>query len=150
MSDLYLKGSISAEYAFSIVPVYLVALVCQAFTNEMESCLLSVLGIREKNIYSASFLLTEKSTPSNFLEIKDIVSTQGPAIREEIDDFVRIASELKRDNEELAILVNLAKLFIPIKKAYEIHEKLKNEELLEDYEGEWERESREVDRRGLN
>jgi hypothetical protein len=50
-------------------------LIIQAYTNELESWVLLVLGIREKNVYSASFLLTEKSQSANFLEIKDIIST---------------------------------------------------------------------------
>ena len=105
-----------------MLPVYLIGLILQVFTNDIEEWLLLVLRIKEKNIYRASFLLTEKSQPSSFLEIKDIVTTHRAQIDEELQDFMDIATRLKKSNEELSILINFAKIFIPIKKAYELHE----------------------------
>jgi hypothetical protein len=58
-----------------MLPVYLLNMILQTYTNELEDFLLMLLGIREKNTYRAAFLLTEKSHPSNFLEIKDSIST---------------------------------------------------------------------------
>lgn len=122
LSSVYMEGELSYTEVLSILPVYLVGLVLQAFTNDIEQCLLLALRIKERNIYCASFLLTEKSQPSSFLEIKDIVTTHRAQIDEELEDFVAIATRLKKSNQELSILINFAKIFIPIKKAYELHE----------------------------
>jgi hypothetical protein len=64
----------SMAYIIIVIILYLANLAVQSFTNELESWVLLALGFKEKNVYSASFLLTEKSQPSNFLEIKDIIS----------------------------------------------------------------------------
>lgn len=80
--------------------------------------MLLLFGFREKNVYSAAFLLTEKSQSANFLEIKDIIETHHTEIGEEIKDFMTVAARLKKSNEDIEILTNFAKLFIPIKTAY--------------------------------
>ena len=99
LSSVYLTGELSYSSVLSILPVYIVGLILQAFTNDLEQCLLLALKIKERNIYRSSFLLTEKSQPSNFLEIKDIVTTHRSQIDEELEDFMAIASRLKKSNE---------------------------------------------------
>lgn len=98
LSPVYVNGELTYSEALIIMPIYLVGLVLQAFTNDIEQCLLLALKIKERNIYRASFLLTEKSQPSNFLEIKDIVSTHREQIDEELEDFMAIATRLKKSN----------------------------------------------------
>lgn len=44
-----------------------------------------------------------------------------------------IATRLKKSNEELSILINFAKVFIPIKKAYELHEEASAKEIREEF-----------------
>jgi hypothetical protein len=139
LSSVYLDGQLTYAQVLSILPVYLVGLAVQAFTNDIEQWLLLALRVKERNIYRASFLLTEKSQPSNFLEIKDIVSTHRPQIDDELRDFTAIATRLKKSNEELSILVNFSRIFIPIKKAYEIKEEASAQEIREEFEREWER-----------
>lgn len=58
-----LNASTSNATAFIavVIVLYLFNLGTQAFTNELEMWVLLALGFRDKNVYSASFLLTEKS-----------------------------------------------------------------------------------------
>jgi hypothetical protein len=67
IAPVYRSGQGSIDQVLALLPMFAVAMIVQAFTNEIENGLLLALGVREKNIYSASFLLTEKSQPSSFL-----------------------------------------------------------------------------------
>jgi hypothetical protein len=58
LSSVYMTGQLSYSSVLSILSVYLLGLILQAFTNDLEQCLLLALKIKERNIYRASFLLT--------------------------------------------------------------------------------------------
>ena len=51
----------TTTYIVVVIFLYIFNLITQAFANELEHSVLLLLGIRQKNVYSACFLLTEKS-----------------------------------------------------------------------------------------